>query len=80
MAPSGDRLPVVLMSTVPVLAVSIGMGFIRFQARRKLGVRDFRRTLEQSGMPRSQAARLAQTYHEAGSLRKILQGARFPGF
>ena len=80
MAHSGDRLPVVLMTTVPVLAITIGMGFLRFQARRKGGVRIFRRALERSGMPRDQAARLAQAYHDAGSLRKMLRGANTLGF
>ena len=81
MARNGDRLPLVLMTTAPVLAVTIGMGFLRFQARRKRGVRTFRRALVRNGMPREQAARLAQAYHDAGSLRKMLRinaGARQP--
>ncbi len=73
MARDQDRLPVVLMAAIPVLAVRIGVGFLRFQARRKRGVREFRRALIESGLTRAQAARLAQTYHGAGSLREILR-------
>lgn len=78
MAEDLDPLPVVLMATVPVLAVRFAVGFLRFQSRRKRGVRQFRRVLIEGGMTPSQAARLAQTYHEAGSLREILRGT-FPG-
>jgi len=73
-----DRLPVVLMATVPVLAVRFAVGFLRFQSRRKRGVRQFRRVLLEGGMSPAQAARLAQAYHEAGSLRALLRGA-IPG-
>ena len=78
MAEDQDRLPVVLMATVPVLAVRFAVGFLRFQSRRKRGVRQFRRVLLEGGMPPPQAARLALAYHEAGSLRVILRGA-IPG-
>ncbi len=72
MARDRDGLPVVLMAAVPIVAMQLGMGFLRFQARRKRGVRAFRKALALSGMPREQAVRLAQAYHDAGSLRKIL--------
>ena len=75
MARERDGLPVVVMATVPLFAVQFGVQFLRFQSRRKRGVRRFRRALVRSGMPRDQAARLAPTYHEAGSLRTILRGA-----
>lgn len=71
-----DRLPVVLMATLPVLGVRVAVGFLRFQSRRKRGVRRFRRVLIDSGMPPFQAAVLAQAYHEAGSFRGILRGVR----
>lgn len=80
MTSEGDRLPVVLMATIPVLTIKFGWGFVRFQARRKRGVRMFRNALVQSGMPHEQATRLAQTYHDAGSLTKILRGAGVPRF
>jgi len=54
-----DRIPVVLMATVPLLVMRFAMGFLRFQNRRKRGVRQFRRVLLEGGMPPPQAARLA---------------------
>ena len=75
MAPDRDGLPVVVMAAVPLFAVQFGVEFLRFQSRRQRGERGCRRTLVRSGMPREDAARLAQTYHEAGSLREILRGA-----
>ncbi|HEX9567903.1 MAG TPA: hypothetical protein VGA48_09970 [Thermoplasmata archaeon] len=76
MARDRDSLPVVLVAAIPVVAIRLSVGFLRFQARRKRGVQRFRATLMQSGMPREQAARLAQSYHDAGSLRKVLRAAR----
>ena len=76
MARNQDGLPVIVMSTIPVLAVQFSVEFLRFQSRRKRGVRAFRKTLVRNGMPREQAARLAQSFHEAGSFRKILRGVR----
>ena len=73
MADHGDRLPVVLMATLPVLATRFGWGFLRYQARRKRGVREFRKELLRSGMPQDQAERLAQTYHEIGSVRSLIR-------
>ncbi len=75
MARERDVLPVFLVATIPVAAIRLGMGFLRFQARRKRGVQSFRATLVRSGMPPEQAARLAQSYHDAGSLRKVLRAA-----
>ena len=76
MARDRDSLPVVLVAAIPVVAIRLSVGFLRFQARRRRGVQRFRETLMQSGMPREQAARLAQSYHDAGSLRKVLRAAR----
>ncbi|HWM51745.1 MAG TPA: hypothetical protein VNP71_01065 [Thermoplasmata archaeon] len=76
MARDRDSLPVVLVAAIPVVAIRLSVGFLRFQARRKRGVQSFRATLMQSGMPQEQAARLAQSYHDAGSLRKVLRAAR----
>ena len=76
MARDRDSLPVVLVAAIPVVAIRLSVGLLRFQARRKRGVQRFRETLMQSGMPREQAARLAQSYHDAGSLRKVLRAAR----
>ncbi len=78
MPEDGDRLPVVLMATVPFLVVRVAAGFLRFQSSRKKGVRRFRSALVEGGMPPADASRLAQAYHEAGSIREILRGT-FPG-
>jgi hypothetical protein len=75
MSPDRDGMPVVLMAAVPLFSMQLGVEFLRFQVRRKRGVRSFRRTLLRSGMSKDQAARLTQSYHEAGSIRKILRGA-----
>jgi hypothetical protein len=74
-----DGLPVIFAAAVPLLAMQVGVGFLRLQVRRKRGVRRFRRELVRAGMPKGQAARLAQTYHEAGSVRRLLRGVRLPG-
>ncbi len=79
MADDGDRLPVVLMAWIPVLAVKFGWGFLRFQAGRKRGVRTFREALLRNGLPPEEAARLAQAYHEAGSVRNLLKNVRISG-
>ena len=75
MARNRDGTPVVFAAAVPLFAWQFGLQFLKFQHRRKVGVRAFRRTLVHNGMPRAQAAQLAQTYHEAGSIRKFLRGA-----
>lgn len=75
MAREREGMPVVFAAAVPILAVQVGVGFLRFQVGRKRGVRRFRRALIRGGMPRDQAARLAQAYHDAGSVRLILRGA-----
>jgi hypothetical protein len=68
--------PVTLVAGFPVMAFRLGVGFIRFQARRKRGVRKFRATLVRSGMPRKRAAHLAQNYYDVISIRKMLRAAR----
>jgi len=75
MARDHPGLPIILIAAIPVVAVRLGVGFLRFQKRRKQGVQRFRETLVRSGMPREQAGRLAQSYHDAGSLRKMLRAA-----
>ncbi len=73
MADRGDRLPVVLLAALPVLATHFGWGFLHYQARRKRGVRAFRRALLSSGMPMDSAERLAQAYHDIGSVRQLIR-------
>ncbi len=74
----GDRLPLVLAAVVPVIALQLGAGFLRFLSRRRRGVRAFRRALVRGGMPREQAAVLAARYYEVGSLRRLLGDAGLP--
>jgi len=71
-----DRLPVIVLENLPGLAARFGWGFLRYQARRKRGVRAFREELLRSGMPRESVEPLAQAYHEIGSVRRLL-GAGF---
>ena len=73
MADRGDRLPVVLLGTLPGLGARFGWGFLRYQARRKRGVRAFRRALLRSGIPRDRVEPLAQAYHDIGSVRSLLR-------
>jgi len=75
MARDHPGLPIILIAGIPIVAVRLGVGFLRFQARRKRGVQRFRETLVRNGMPRDQAGRLAQSYHDAGSLRKMVRAA-----
>ncbi len=73
MADRGDRLPLVLLAGLPAVATRFGWGFLRYQARRKRGVRAFRRALLRSGMPRDRVEPLAQAYHDIGSVRSLLR-------
>jgi len=73
MSDRGDRLPVVLLEFLPSLAAGFGWGFLRYQARRKRGVRAFRRELLRSGMPKDRVEPLAQAYHDIGSIRRFLR-------
>ena len=73
MSDRGDRLPVVFLEVLPVLAARSGWDFLRYQARRKRGVRAFRNTLLRSGMPRDRVEVLARTYHDVGSVRRLLR-------
>lgn len=79
MAPTRDGLPVIFAAAVPLLAMQVGVGFLRLQVRRKRGVRRFRRELVRGGMPKERASQLAQAYHDTGSVRKILRSVRSPG-
>lgn len=73
MTDRGERLPLVLLGTLPGLAARLGWGFLRYQAGRKRGVRRFRRALLRSGMPRDRVEPLAQAYHDIGSVRSLLR-------
>jgi hypothetical protein len=72
MANREDPLPLVLLGHLPGLAATFGWGFLRYQARRKSGVRAFRTMLLRSGMPRDRVELLAQAYHDVGSVRRLV--------
>ncbi len=75
----GDRLPLVLAATVPVLVLRLGAEYLRFLGKRRSGVRAFHGALVAGGMSPTLADRLAATYHEAGSIPRILREAGIPG-
>src|SRR2546428_563250 len=76
MSDRGDRLPVILLEVLPVLAARFGWDFLRYQARRKRGVRAFRRALLRSGMSRDRVEVLTRAYHDVGSVRRLLRTGR----
>ncbi len=65
-------LPIAIAARVPGFLLRLGVGFLRMQSQRKRGVREFRRTLMESGVPQPLANRLADTYHRAGSPRSLI--------
>lgn len=71
----GNDTILVLTASVPVLALRLGATYLRFLARRRRGVRTFERALRSGGMPKEDAAKLAETYMSAGSLRGLIQSA-----
>lgn len=75
MAREDSTMPVLIAAAVPSLLLQVSVGSLRFLVRRKRGVRRFRSALIAGGLSRDQAAKLAQSYHEAGSLRLILRDA-----
>ena len=73
MADRVERVPVILIAALPALVARFGWGFLRYQARRNRGVREFREALLRSGMPADHAERLAQAYHDVGSVRHLIR-------
>ncbi len=67
-----SNLPVVIAARMPGFLLRLSVGFVRMQRQRKSGVRAFRRTLLEGGVPPALANRLADAYHEAGSPRTLL--------
>jgi SOS response regulatory protein OraA/RecX len=51
-----------------------GMAFLRMKARRKKGVRVFRRQLKHSGLSKEQIKGLVADYEQKGRLRSYLPG------
>ncbi len=69
---SDVTMPVALAATVPVLVLRIGIGFLRMKAKRRRGVRAFRRALVRGGMSPEAARHLAEEYESFGRLRTYL--------
>lgn len=67
-------VPLAVASEVPRL-LRLGVLFLRMKAKRRRGVRAFRRTLISGGMDRMLADRLAEEYASYGRLRSYLRGA-----
>ena len=79
MASDRGGFAVIVMAAVPLLALQAGAGYLRFEVRWKRSVRMYRKALLGGGLRWVQAVRLAQTYHDAGSVRQILRGAGVSG-
>ena len=75
----GDRLPLVFAVQAPALALRMGMGFLRFLEKRRAGVSAFRTALVAGGIAPELAERLARSYHDAGSIARILRNAGVAG-
>jgi len=75
----GTGLPLAIAVQVPTLAVRVAAGFVRFLGTRRSGVRTFRTALVRAGMRPDLADRLAQSYHDAGSIAKLLRDATVRG-
>jgi len=74
-----DDLPVEIAARVPGFLLRLGVGFLRMQRQRRSGVRAFRRTLLEGGVPPALATRLADSYHQAGSPRNLIGRFPWPG-
>lgn len=70
------EIPLAVAAAVPGILLGLSGSYLRFLARRKSGVRAFKRALREAGVPSERVAPLAQAYHDAGSLRKILARGR----
>lgn len=68
--PEGDWILLGLAS-VPILLARFGRTYVRFLEKRRRAVRAFRRTLQTEDVPPAVAARLAQSFHDTGSLRPL---------
>ena len=62
----------VIVGAVPLLVLRAGVAFLRMKARRRRGVRVFRRQLRRSGLARWQIKELVGDYEKLGRLRSYL--------
>lgn len=60
------------MAAAPGLAVRLGWTLLRFESRKRHGVRTFERALIRGGMPANLAARLSDDYASYGRLRDVI--------
>jgi len=67
--------PVLVAAAAP-LAVRLAGTYVWFLARRRRGVRAFRKALRAGGLTPAQAAVLSHVYEEASSVRRILKASR----
>ena len=71
---SDVTLPVAIASTVPLLLLKLGVGFLRVKVKRRRGVRTFRKALVRGGMSRETANQFAADYEALGRIRTYLPG------
>ncbi len=57
---------------VPVLLVKFGLAFLRYEMRRKRGVRAFKKELRAQNMGREHVNLLTKSYQSAGSVRNLV--------
>lgn len=57
---------------VPVLLVKFGLTFLRYEMRRKRGVRAFKKELRAQNMGREHVNLLTKSYQSAGSVRNLI--------
>jgi len=65
-------VPVALAAMVPLVALRLGVTFLRVKAKRRGAVRRFRRALQGAGMASEFADRLAAEYESYGRLRSYV--------
>ena len=57
---------------VPVLLVRFSLAFLRYEMRRKRGVRAFKKELRAQNMGREHVNLLTKSYQSAGSVRNLI--------
>lgn len=57
---------------IPVLLVKFGLTFLRYEMRRKKGVRTFKKELRAQNMGREHVNLLTKSYQSAGSIRSLI--------
>ena len=68
----------VIVGAVPLLVVRAGVALLRVKAKRRKGVRVFRKQLRRSGLAKWQIKELVADYEKFGRLRNYLP-RDFPG-